>query len=325
LSIIKTETIDFSDAYQLITEVINQISTVVIGKKETVELALTAFLAQGHLLVEDLPGTGKTTLAKTIARTLGCNFKRIQFTPDLMPSDVTGMNFYNTKTGEFEFRPGPILTNILLADEINRTTPRTQSALLEAMEEKQVTVDGVTRPLEKPFLVLATQNPIDMEGTFPLPYAQLDRFLLKIKLGYPSRDDETIILQKHAFGNILESIEPVLDIGKSQMLQEMAQYVYLADSLQQYILDVVEATRKEERVELALSPRASISMVRAAKALALLKKRDYVQPDDIRLLSIPVFAHRLKLRKLEKYKGQQAEVFLQEMLERIPLPLEERK
>jgi MoxR-like ATPase len=316
---------DFSEANSLIREIKKQINTVIIGKNEVVELALTAFFAQGHLLVEDLPGTGKTTLSKTIARTLGCDFKRIQFTPDLMPSDITGMNYYNTKTGEFEFRPGPVLTNVLLADEINRTTPRTQSALLEVMEEKQVTVDGVTRWLEKPFLVLATQNPIDMEGTFPLPYAQLDRFLLKIKLGYPSREDEKVILEKHVFGNILESIEPVLDRRQAQELQEIAQYVFLADSLHQYILDIVEATRNEEAVELALSPRATISMVRAAKALALLKERDYVIPDDIRLLCVPVFAHRLKLRKLESYKGQQVEVYLQQLLEKIPLPLEERR
>jgi len=285
-------------------------------------------LTQGthyHVLVEDLPGTGKTTLAKTIARSLGCDYKRIQFTPDLMPSDVTGMNYYNTKAGEFEFRPGPVLTNILLADEINRTTPRTQSALLEAMEEKQITVDGVTRSLERPFLVLATQNPIETEGTFLLPYAQLDRFLLKIKLGYPDRSDEAIILQKHTFGNILESIKPVLDPQKARELLEMTEHVYLADSLQQYILDLVEVTRKHEAVELALSPRASISMVRAAKALALSKEREYVIPDDIRLLCIPVFAHRLRLRKFEKYKGQQAEAFLQQLMENIPLPLKERE
>ncbi|MFZ7103017.1 MAG: AAA family ATPase [Peptococcaceae bacterium] len=317
---------DFKEkVYPLINQLKKQITSVVIGKDEAVELALAAFLAQGHVLVEDMPGTGKTTLAKTIARSLGCDYNRIQFTPDLMPSDVTGMNYYNTKSGEFEFRPGPVFTNILLADEINRTTPRTQSALLEAMEEKQITVDGVTRSLERPFLVLATQNPVETEGTFILPYAQLDRFLLKIKLGYPQRSDETIILNKHAFGNILESIEPVLNPLLAAKLQESTEHVYLADSLVEYILDLVEATRKHAAIELALSPRASISMVKAAKAVALLKGREYVIPDDVRLLCIPVLAHRLKLRKQEKYKGLEADTFLRQLMEKLPLPLKERE
>lgn len=316
---------DFREAFSIITRIKEQIDSVIIGKSDAVELALTAFLAQGHVLVEDLPGTGKTTLAKTIARTLGCDFKRIQFTPDLMPSDITGMNYYNARTGEFEFRPGPVLTNILLADEINRTTPRTQSAMLEAMEEKQVTVDGVTRLLRKPFLVLATQNPIESEGTFPLPIAQHDRFLLKIKLGYPSKSDEAIILNKHAFGNILESLEPVLSPEQALKIQELTQYVYLDDSLVQYILDMVELTRRHETFELALSPRASLSMVRAAKALALLKGREYVLPDDIKALCVPVFAHRLKVQKTEKYKGWQTEDLLKQLLETIPLSFKGQK
>lgn len=317
--------IGFEEAFRLITRTKEHIGKVVIGKNEAVELALTAFLARGHVLVEDLPGTGKTTLAKTIARSLGCDFRRIQFTPDLMPSDVTGMNYYNTKTGEFEFRPGPVLTNVLLADEINRTTPRTQSALLEAMEEKQVTVDGVTRQLRQPFLVLATQNPVDTEGTFPLPIAQHDRFLLRIKLGYPRRSDEAEIIFKHAFGDMLDTLEPVLDYKQARQVQEMTGQVYLEDSLMNYILDLVEATRLNGAVELALSPRASIGMVRAAKAMAMLRGRDYVLPDDIRQLCKPVFAHRLRLKKAEKYKGRQEEDFLQQIMEEVKLPLTGRE
>ncbi len=315
----------FNEASRLLELIKTQVESVIIGKKEAVELVLTAFLARGHILLEDLPGTGKTTLAKTMARSLGCSFKRIQFTPDLMPSDITGMNYYNTRTGEFEFRPGPVLTNVLLADEINRTTPRTQSALLEAMEEKQVTVDGVTRPLQQPFLVLATQNPVESEGTFPLPLAQQDRFLLRIKLGYPAKADEAIILQKHAFGDPLAAMTPVLSREQVLQVQEMTQHVYLEEALVQYILDMVEATRQSEAVALALSPRASIGMVKAAKALALLKGRDYVLPDDIKLLCLPVFAHRLKLKQAEKYKGGQAEDFLSQLLVTIPVPLKERK
>ena len=307
----------------LVEQVKKQIESVIIGKPEAIELTLTALLAQGHVLLEDLPGTGKTTLAKTIARSLGCVFKRIQFTPDLMPSDITGMNYYNMKTGEFEFRPGPVLTNILLADEINRTTPRTQSALLEAMEEKQVTIDGITRQIGQPFLVLATQNPIESEGTFPLPFAQQDRFLLKIKLGYPTRKDETLIIAKHASDNLLDSLTPVLEPEQVIFLQEESKNIYIAATLIEYILDLVEATRKHESLELALSPRASLSMIRAAKALALIKGREYVIPDDIKYLAIPVFAHRIKLKPAEKYKGTQVDTFIAQLLNSMPLSLKD--
>lgn len=312
---------DLRDIFDLIVKVRLQIESVIIGKKEAVEQALTAFLAKGHILLEDLPGTGKTTLAKTMAGSLGCSFKRIQFTPDLMPSDVTGMNYYNTRTGDFEFRPGPIFTNILLADEINRSTPRTQSALLESMEEKQVTVDGVTRPLARPFLVLATQNPIESEGTFPLPYAQQDRFLLRIRLGYPTRADEEKIINKHAFNNLLEDLAPVLTPEQAALAQERTAQIHLDQSLVQYILDYIEATRSNEEVELALSPRSSLAMVRAVKALALLKGRDYVLPDDVKDLCVPVFAHRLKLKKTEKYKGRTPEDYIRQLMEKIPLKL----
>ncbi|NLZ92719.1 MAG: MoxR family ATPase [Firmicutes bacterium] len=298
-----------------------QIESVVIGKSEAVQLALAAFLAKGHILLDDVPGTGKTTLAKTIAITLGCDFKRIQFTPDLMPSDITGINFYNPQSGEFEFRPGPVLTNVLLADEINRTTPRTQSALLEAMEERQVTVDSISHKLPQPFLVLATQNPIDSEGTFPLPYAQRDRFLMTIKLGYPNLAKEADIVSKHAFTDVVGSLTTVLNSRQLLQLQELIPSIYLSDALVQYILEIVAYTRNHEAVELALSPRASIGMARASKALAFLQGRTYVLPDDIKLLVNPVFAHRLKLKKSEEYKGLCAEEFLQGLLTKIPVPL----
>ncbi|MGI6575273.1 MAG: AAA family ATPase [bacterium] len=317
--------LSFSAAAEILSITKGRIEEIIIGKSDAVELALTALLARGHILIEDLPGTGKTTLAKTIARVLGCSFKRIQFTPDLMPSDVTGINYYNIKTGEFEFRPGPVLTNILLADELNRTTPRTQSALLEAMEEKQITIDGITRLLPEPFLVLATQNPIESEGTFPLPFAQQDRFLLKITLGYPLRSAETIIVSKHVFDHAVEKVEPVLNPQRVMELQQLTQDVYIEDSLVQYILDLVEATRRHEAVELALSPRASIGMVKAAKAWALLSGRDYVLPDDIKELCLPVFNHRLKLQKSERYKGNKPEAFLKQLLGEIPVPLRARE
>lgn len=312
--------LDTQIVFALLNKVKTEIEGVIIGKSEAIELALTAFLAKGHVLLEDMPGTGKTTLAKTIAGTLGCSFKRIQFTPDLMPSDITGMNYYNTKTGEFEYRPGPIITNILLADEINRTTPRTQSALLEAMEEKQVTIDGHTHTLPSPFLVLATQNPIESEGTFPLPYSQQDRFLMKIKLGYPTRMDEEKIIGRHAFGNG-SGPEAVLTPDQAAMLQEAIQSVHLDQALIKYILDYIEITRMQEEIELPLSPRASLAMVRAVKARAALQGRDYVLPDDVKALAVPVFAHRLKLKKTEKYKGRQVEDYVRELTIKIPLNL----
>lgn len=306
-------------AVALLTAVRSQIESVVIGKSQAVRLALVAYLASGHVLLEDLPGTGKTTLAKTIARTLGLGFKRIQFTPDLMPSDITGMNYYNTRSGEFVFRPGPVFTNILLADEINRTTPRTQSALLEAMEEQQVTTEGVTKPLPQPFFVMATQNPIDSEGTFPLPSAQQDRFLLKIRLGYPSRADEAEIVRRHAFASPLGALSPVLTEVQALFLRETVAGVYLDDSLVAYILDIIEATRSRDEVGLALSSRSSLAMVRAAKALALIEGRAYVLPDDIKALALPVFGHRLMLKKAEAYKGKSTEDLLCQIMAQLPL------
>ena len=310
---------EMAQAFALLSAVRAQIESVVIGKSQAVRFALVAYLAKGHVLLEDLPGTGKTTLTKTIARTLGLGFKRIQFTPDLMPSDITGMSYYNTQSGEFVFRPGPVFTNILLADEINRTTPRTQSALLEAMEEQQVTIEGITKPLPQPFFVMATQNPIDTEGTFPLPSAQQDRFLLKIRLGYPSRTDEAEIVRRHAFSSPIDALTPILTEAQALFLRETAAGVYLDDSLVEYILDIIEASRNRDEFGLALSSRSSLAMVRAAKALALIEGRAFVLPDDIKALAVPVFGHRLMLKKAETYKGKSAEDLLVQMLEQIPL------
>ncbi len=321
MKILKDEKINFAGAFSTLLQARNYVESIIIGKTEAIDLVLAAFLARGHVLLEDLPGTGKTTLVKTVARCLGCDFKRIQFTPDLMPADITGMNYYNVKTGEFIFRSGPLATNILLADEINRATPRTQSALLEAMEEKQFTVDGATRSLPQPFMVLATQNPVETEGTFPLPAAQQDRFILTVKLGYPARKDEETIIDKHAFGNIMETLQPLLDPHTAQHLQNMTEQVYLEDSLLQYILDLVTATRHHADVELALSPRASLGMVRAAKAMAMLRGRDYILPDDIKLLIKPVFAHRLRLKATERYKGHQNNELLELLTAQLPLPV----
>ena len=311
--------IGLPEAYRLMVQVREQVESVIIGKPEAVQLALTAFLTRGHVLLEDMPGTGKTTLAKTLALSLGVGFKRVQFTPDLMPSDIIGMNFYNARHETFEFRPGPVFTNILLADEINRATPRTQSALLEAMEERQVTIDGVTTHLPSPFLVIATQNPVDSEGTFPLPIAQMDRFLLKIKLGYPTREDEEAIIHRHAFQPSGHKLEAVLKPDQMLSVQDMVRHVHLDHSLVQYILDYIEASRHHDEVALALSPRSSLAMVRAAKALALVKGRDFVLPDDIKALCVPVFAHRLMLKKTERYKGRHPEDFIRTLMEEIPL------
>jgi len=315
-----SERVTFEDTVSMVNELKKQIASVILGKSQEIELALTALFSRGHVLVEDLPGTGKTTLAKTISCFLGVNFTRVQFTPDLMPSDVTGMSYYNPKEGEFEFRPGPVLTNILLADEINRATPRTQSALLESMEEKQVTVDGITYNIEDPFLVLATQNPIESEGVFPLPFAQQDRFLLKIRLGYPQRCDELQIFKVHGFADKLSSLTPVLSASQVLAVQEQVKHIYMDESLAGYILDLVEATRQHEQVELALSPRASLGMLRAAKTLALLRGRDFVLPDDIKFLAIPVFSHRLKLKSAETYKVYRSEDLLQEILKETAIP-----
>ncbi len=298
------------------------ISRVIVGKEEVIDLALVALLCDGHILIEDVPGIGKTTLAKSISRSIGCSFKRIQFTPDVMPSDITGINFYNQKLGEFEFRPGPIIANIVLADEINRATPRTQSALLEAMEERQVTVEGVTLPLPLPFLVIATQNPIELEGTFPLPEAQLDRFFMKIRLGYPLEADEEAILLRFEGGNPLTELEPVVTAAELVRLSQLVPQVYCEPSVRRYVVQVVQATRLHPAYELGASPRGSLYLFRGARALAAIRGRDYVLPDDVKLLAPYILAHRVILSPQSRLRGRDTEGVLQEVLESVPVPVE---
>jgi len=298
------------------------IEKVIVGKGESIELALVALLCEGHILIEDVPGIGKTTLAKAIARSLGCTFRRIQFTPDLLPSDITGISFFNQKSQEFEFRPGPILTQILLADEINRATPRTQSALLEGMQERQITVDGETMPLPRPFLVLATQNPIELEGTFPLPEAQIDRFLLKIKLGYPSEDDENAILLRFEREDPLDTLTPVVESQALLALQDEVRTIHVDEAVRQYIVQVARATRQNAALELGASPRATLALYKAAQALAAIRGRAFVIPDDVKYLAPAVLAHRLLISPQARLRGRNREQIVQEVVAAVPVPVE---
>mgnify|MGYP000691305286 CR=1 FL=1 len=298
------------------------IERVIVGNRHVVDLALVALLCEGHILLEDVPGTGKTTLAKALARSLDCSFRRIQFTPDLMPSDITGITYYNQKLGEFVFREGPLLAQVVLADEINRATPRTQAALLEAMEERQLTVEGTTVRMPSPFLVIATQNPVELEGTFPLPEAQLDRFLLRLRLGYPSEEDEDRILQRFESASPLETLAPVIDAPALVTLARRLQRLYVAPPVRRYIVRLVQATRAEPAFELGASPRAALALFRAARAHAALNGRDYVLPDDVKSLAGPVLAHRLILSTQARLRGRDVEQLLADVVERVPVPLE---
>ncbi len=301
--------------------VIQNVERVIVGKREAIELALVALLCEGHILIEDVPGVGKTMLARALAISLGCSFKRLQCTPDLLPNDVTGVSVYNQKTGEFEFRPGPAFVNILLADEINRATPRTQSALLEAMGEYQVSVDGVTRALPRPFLVLATQNPIEYEGTFPLPEAQLDRFLMRINLGYPSFEEEQQILLNLQRVHPIETIDQVVDVEHLRAMQRSFWETTVDETVRGYIVRLVQATRTHRDLALGASPRGSLGLYRAAQALAVLRGRDYVLPDDVKHLAPYVLTHRLIVKPESALRGRTAAGVLQSVLEETPLDI----
>jgi MoxR-like ATPase len=302
--------------------IIENVAQVIVGKDDVIELCLVALLCEGHVLLEDVPGIGKTTLAKAIARSVGCSFRRVQFTPDLLPSDVTGILYFNQKTQDFEFRPGPIMTQIVLADEINRATPRTQSALLEAMQERQVTVDLDTMKLPRPFLVLATQNPIELEGTFPLPEAQVDRFLMRLALGYPSREDEGIILIRYEHQDPLETLEPVIQAADLLMMQELIQTVLVEESVREYVVDVVRATREHEAVELGVSPRGTLALYRTAQALAAIRGRRFVIPDDVKYLAPSVLTHRILISPQTRLRGRRPEEVLAEIVDTVPVPVE---
>jgi MoxR-like ATPase len=309
------------DIQKFVTPMIDNVEQVIVGKRAAIEYLLVALLCEGHVLLEDVPGSGKTMLARSIAASLGIRFKRIQCTPDLLPNDITGVSIFNQKNGEFEFRPGPIFVNILLADEINRATPRTQAALLEAMQEQQVTVDGVTHDLPRPFLVLATQNPIEYEGTFPLPEAQLDRFLMRLSLGYPSRPDERRILTNLWREHPITKIGQVVDGNELLPLQKKVWEVNVDDTLQDYILALVEATRTHPDLALGVSTRGSLALLKTAQALAALRGRDYVIPEDIKTLVPLTLAHRLILKPDAELRGRTALSILEDVLERTPLDL----
>jgi MoxR-like ATPase len=298
------------------------IQKVIVGKDEIIELTLIAILCEGHLLLEDVPGTGKTTLAKTIARSLGCTFQRIQFTPDLLPSDVTGIYYYNQKVQEFEFRAGPVFSQILLADEINRATPRTQSALLEAMQERQTTVDIATHPLPRPFLVMATQNPIELEGTFPLPEAQLDRFLMKIGLGYPSFEEENDILLRFERVDPLDDLESVADPETILAMQKEVRRVRVEASVRNYIVNVCRATRMHDEIDLGASPRATMALYRTCQALAAIRGREYVLPDDVKFIAPYVLTHRLTIAAQTRLRGRKPEDIVRDVVNTVTVPVE---
>jgi MoxR-like ATPase len=308
--------VDFS----LCDRIIENISRVIVGKQHALELLLVTLLADGHALIEDVPGLGKTLMAKSLARTIGGAFKRVQFTPDLLPADITGFNIYDQQSSRFTYQPGPVITNILLADEINRTIPRTQSSLLESMEERQVTVDGQTHLLPHPFFVMATQNPIELEGTFPLPEAQLDRFLLKLRLGYPEKEEEISILERFRGLDPLGSLGAVASPEEITGLQGERRKIRISLPVREYIADIVRATRANTSLRFGASPRGSLGLMRAGQALAALRGRDFVLPDDIKQLAVPVLAHRLILTDEERLRGGTAEHLLMEIIGRMPVP-----
>jgi MoxR-like ATPase len=309
------------EAIQPLAErIIDNVEKVIIGKTESVRMTVIGLLCQGHVLIEDVPGTGKTMLAKSLARSLGCSFNRIQFTPDMLPSDVTGVSIFNQKTREFEFRPGPILAQIVLTDEINRATPKTQAALLEAMEERQVTVDGVTHNTPRPFMVLATQNPIEYEGTFPLPEAQMDRFLLRISLGYPMLNDEVRMMEMQQIAHPIESLDQVVSAEELLSAQRAVREITLSDEVKRYIVEITDSTRSHSEVYLGASPRGSLALFKTSQALAALMGREFVLPDDVKRVSVPALAHRLIVGSAARIREVDAREIIQDLVDRIPVP-----
>jgi len=311
------------DIQAAVHRVVGNINRVIVGRERAIELVMVALLCEGHVLIEDVPGIGKTMLAKTVARSLGCTFRRIQFTPDLLPSDVTGIYYFNQKAQEFQFRPGPVMAQIVLADEINRATPRTQSAMLEAMQERQVTVDVETMALPRPFMVLATQNPIELEGTFPLPEAQIDRFLLKIELGYPTEGEENVILLRFERQDPLETLEAVTSPEELLAMQEAVRYVTVEDSVREYIVKVVRATREHRHVDLGVSPRGSLALYHSAQALAAIRGRTFVVPDDVKALAPAVLTHRILISPQTRLRGRTPKEVLAEIASEVPVPVDE--
>ncbi len=307
-------------AADVLNGVARNVATVVVGKRAEIELTLVALAGQGHLLIEDVPGVGKTMLAKSLARSIGCEFKRIQFTPDLLPSDVTGVSIYNQQSATFEFRPGPVVAQVVLADEINRATPKTQAALLEAMEEQQITVDGISHELPRPFMVLATQNPIEYEGTFPLPESQLDRFMLRVRLGYPRREEEMEILEQQQQTHPIDDIEPVTSATELLEVQASVRGVFVEDLIRRYVVDLASATRKHSDVYVGASPRASLALLRAAQAEAVLRGRDYVIPDDVKVLASAVLAHRVIVQPFARVKDITGRTIVEEIAKTLAVP-----